>query len=384
MANRFFISGGVDNNWDTSGNWSATDGGAASGVKPTSADAVFFTSNSPNCTVNTAGVGASLNFTGYTNTITMTAGLTISGSVTLVAAMTIAGAAALAVDATATLTSNGKTWPTSLILRGATTTFTLADNWTVSGTLTLGSATNNVIVNGFQISVSANLTHGGSTGNITGTTLIILVGTGTVTGATGIGTYALSTTINTAGTITFLSGDTFRIAGGTWTRTAGTVVTTNHTLVVNGTVTFDLAGINWNIVNVTGAGSALTFSNPFNVLGLLSLGSTTQSISFTGSTINASGGIRHNGSTGIMSGTTVFTVKATSTLDGPSVTTGRIDNPVTIDAPGATVTISAAFRILLDQLKLTAVSSIITAAGTWTLGSSAGGPLIGPGRLVRT
>src|SRR3989344_3853628 len=111
MAARYFINGGVNSNWSTSGNWSATDGGAASGVKPTASDNVFFTANSPNCTVDTAGGGLPLNFTGYASTITMTAGLTISGSVTLVAAMTIAGSGTLIVNAAATLTSNGKTWP---------------------------------------------------------------------------------------------------------------------------------------------------------------------------------------------------------------------------------------------------------------------------------
>src|SRR3989344_1900035 len=140
MAARYFINGGVNSNWSTSGNWSATDGGAASGVKPASTDDVFFTANSPNCTADTAGVGLTLNFTGYASTITMTAGLTISGSVTLVAAMTIAGTSGLIVNGTSTLTSNTKVWPNALALQG-TSTHTLADNWNVDGLLSVGGGT---------------------------------------------------------------------------------------------------------------------------------------------------------------------------------------------------------------------------------------------------
>src|ERR1051326_2705128 len=139
---RYFVNGGVDNNWSTIGNWSLTSGGAGGQTVPTSSDDVHFDSKSPNCTVNTsARVCKTLDFTGYTNTIPMSNGITVSGSVTLVSAMTISGSSGLTVNATGTLTSNTKTWPNDLTLSGTSKTYTLGDSWTISGTLTLSGTT---------------------------------------------------------------------------------------------------------------------------------------------------------------------------------------------------------------------------------------------------
>ncbi len=126
MANRYFLNIGA--NWGDTANWSDTSGGTGGFSVPTNADDVFFDANSGNCTVNASNrVCKTLNFTGYTNTITMTFGITVSGSVTLVAAMTIAGASGLTINATGTFTSNGKTWPNALTF-SATNTLTLADD----------------------------------------------------------------------------------------------------------------------------------------------------------------------------------------------------------------------------------------------------------------
>ena len=204
MASRYWVTAGTSN-WSTSGagsGWSLTDGGAGGQVKPTASDDVFFTANSPVCTVDTAGVGLTLNFTGYASTITMTAGLTISGSVTLVSAMTIAGASGLAVNATATLTSNGKTWPNALTLTG-TSTMTLADDWNVDELLTIGASTLSTTINGGTIYAGAGYTVGGTTGNVTGTSRIVMDGTGTINmSAKTTGTHQLEILIDTTGTCT--------------------------------------------------------------------------------------------------------------------------------------------------------------------------------------
>ena len=374
MAARYFINGGVNSNWSTSGNWSATDGGAASGVKPTSSDDVFFTANSPNCTVDTAGVGLTLNFTGYASTITMTAGLTISGSVTLVAAMTIAGTGGLIVGATSTLTSNTKVWPNALTIGTNTMTYTLADNWDVDGLLSIGVSGTSTI-NGFQITASAGLTK--DIGSVSGTTTIVMDGTGTITHSTSAGALRNNLTINTAGTITFATTFAFLYDTGTFTYTAGTVVTTSSTLTVGVATTFACSGITWN--NVTFQGTiTCTFNENLNLTGLLTLANSTNSITLTGSTINAGGGVRFGGSSGTVSGTTVINVNSTSTLDAPSATTGGINNPITINAPGGTVTIAATFRILLNQLLYTA-GTVTTSTGTW----GAGGVSTTPSRKMR-
>jgi hypothetical protein len=109
MADRYFVNGGVDNNWGSTSNWSATSGGAGGSSIPTAGDAVFFDTNSPNCTVNASNrVALSLNFTGYSNTITMTFAITVSGNVTLSANMGISGTGALTINGSSTLTSNGR------------------------------------------------------------------------------------------------------------------------------------------------------------------------------------------------------------------------------------------------------------------------------------
>ena len=369
MAARYFINGGVNSNWSTSGNWSATDGGAASGVKPAATDDVFFTTNSPNCTVDTAGVGLTLNFTGYASTITMTAGLTISGSVTLVSAMTIAGASGLTVSTAATLTSNTKTWPNALTLSGSVT-YTLADNWNVDGSLNLGGGTS--VINGFQITASAGMSFAGN--NVSGTTNIIMDGTGTITHTFANGALKNNFTINTSGTITFDTTNPFRYETGTFTYTAGTVITTGSTLTVGNTgVTVTglaVAGITWNNVNLNiGNGLTLPMNENLNLTGLLTLASSTNSFTITGNTINAGGGVRFGGSSGIVSGTTIINVNGTGTLDGPSATSGGINNPITINAPGGTVTIATAgdtpFKILLDKFRYIA-GTVVTDRGTWT------------------
>ena len=181
-ADRYFVTNGSCNgNWTDTDCWSTTSGGAGGSSAATSADAVFFDANSPSCTADTsARTAGSLNFTGYTNTLTMNQQITVSGSVTLVAAMTIAGSSALLVSATATLTSNGKTWPNALTL-SATATYTLADNWTVGGLLSFGNTTTAApVVNSFKFIPLAGVRFLGTTGNATGTTELSLTVTQTL------------------------------------------------------------------------------------------------------------------------------------------------------------------------------------------------------------
>jgi len=81
---------------------------------------------------------------------------------------------------------------------------TLSDNWVVSGLLSLGNSTFTTTVNGSQITCNGGLTINGTTGDVIGTTVIILAGTGTFTNsAKTTGTLKLPITINTTGTITF-------------------------------------------------------------------------------------------------------------------------------------------------------------------------------------
>lgn len=166
--------------WNTPAHWSTSGiSGTDIGGVPINTDDAIFQLGSGNCVVDVAAVCETLNFTGYAGTITMTNGITVGagltgGSITLSSNMTIAGTGGLASNNTSTLTSNGKTWPNSLTLSGASKTFTLADAWTVGGTVILnGTTLETVILNGTLIAttltLSTNTTFSGSYGFNVGT-----------------------------------------------------------------------------------------------------------------------------------------------------------------------------------------------------------------------
>ena len=68
MALRYFVNGGLNNNWGQTGaqsNWSLTSGGAGGQTVPTAADDVIFDASSPNCNLDVAGTCLSFNATSY-------------------------------------------------------------------------------------------------------------------------------------------------------------------------------------------------------------------------------------------------------------------------------------------------------------------------------
>ena len=206
------------------------------GIAPSSTDTIDFTATSGQLTVNANFTIAGIDFTNYVNTLTMSAILFVKGNVTLVAGMTIAGASRLSVNATSTITSNGKTWPNAVDfnMTAGSQTVTVADDWNITGTVSF--LTNIATFNGNKISVGGSLTNNTNGG----TTLFELVGTGTWTSSG----FKNSLTINTAGTIT-VSG-TVSYSTGTLTYIAGTVVTTSSTLSIVTTSTLNTDGIIWN------------------------------------------------------------------------------------------------------------------------------------------
>ena len=252
MAANIF-DGSTDSNWGTAANWSLnavpneTDGNVAT-----------FDATSPNCTVNSFDRPCNgLNFTGYTNTITMSFNIAVHGSLTLGLDMGVAGSSYLQINAISTMTSNGKVWPNRLNF-STNATFTLADNWSIDGLLHI--ATDSPTINGFQITASAGLLCNAAAA-VLGTTNIILDGTGTVTLPTSTTGFRLNLTINTAGTITFAAA-TGIYNTGTLTYTAGTVVTTGSTLTCTLATIFACNGITWNNISFSGTKQVISFSMP--------------------------------------------------------------------------------------------------------------------------
>lgn len=362
MASRYFVTGsGGNSNWGQTGagsNWSLTDGGAGGQAVPTSSDDVFFTSNSPACTVDTSTRAAlTLNFTGYAQTITFNANINVSGSVTLGSGMSFAGSSTLVVIAAATLTANGKTCGVPLAI-STTGTVTLADAWTVSGLLSL---TSTGLINGFSLTAQAGQTTNGNT-SASSTTTLTLSGTGTVTWSA---THRLATTINTAGTITFATGS--QLLGCNLTYTAGTVVTTSVTLTCSTAVTLDTNGITWNAVTLSGS-VTMTLGSNMLATGLVTIGSGSGALVLNGFQLTCRGGLTY-GSSGIASGTTVYLIDETCTLQNSS--TGTLTNPLTINAPGKTVSVTSGFRCDLGKTTYTA-GTVVPSGGTqWASGGGA-------------
>lgn len=221
-ANRFFVNGGVDNNWGTTGNWSLTSGGAGGVSVPSPSDAVFLDANSPNCIVNTfTRNAASLTATGYTNTITFNAALTVSGAITLAPTMTLAGSSSLGVITGSTLTTNGKTINVPFTMQPGNATVTISGPATFSALLTFtGGSGATMIFNGDTMTATSSVTIANRI-FVSGTSTLILAGTGTFTRNNLESNFQNNIEVNTAGTITFagLPGRTL----GTLTITSGTI-----------------------------------------------------------------------------------------------------------------------------------------------------------------
>jgi hypothetical protein len=134
MADRYWVGGTA--NWDgTAGTkWAATSGGAGGESVPTSADDVFFDSNSSGtCTVASGNTGAkSVDCTGFSGGLTLSSSLTVYGDFTLSSGMTYSHSGiTLVLQGTGTVTTAGKLIGTTQI--GDTDdsiTVTLGDAWT--------------------------------------------------------------------------------------------------------------------------------------------------------------------------------------------------------------------------------------------------------------
>lgn len=241
MATKYFINGGVNNNYTDNTNWSTTSGGANDTTAPTISDDVRLDGASPNCVLNASGNALTFVCTGYTNTLSGSANLNVAGNVTFGAGMTITVTGTLTISASATITSNAVTWSGNMDFSTTTPTYTITGDLTITGTFSQTSGSN-ITFNGSDIicngSVSVHLT---ST-RITGTTDFIFAGTGTWSGGqsfacnvTITGTYTLSGTVSITGTCVFtcttgtltVTGSTFNVSNNT---TANVVINTNQTL----------------------------------------------------------------------------------------------------------------------------------------------------------
>jgi hypothetical protein len=356
MAARFFVNGGVDNNWSSISNWSLTSGGAGGQTVPTAADDVTFDASSPNCTINTsARVAKTLTCTAYVNTLTFSQQLTVSGSITLGAGMTFAGTAALLVNATGTITSNGKTINIPFTFSNATQTATLADAMVVTGLLTFAPGSfQTITINGFSVSAGGSVTHSGS-GITGGTTILILNGTGTFTGGS---VFRNPITINTAGTITLSGTILYSQSSSTFTYTAGTVISTGAILHVMAAATLDLGSLVLETLMLSGS-ATITLSSAITVTNLTLATGTSHVTTINGHSININGNLSvGSASNSVCNGTTNMVLAGTG-IWSTSTSTPTLRNNLTINTAG-TITISGTVYYNSGVLTYTAGTVVVT------------------------
>lgn len=332
MATRTWV-GTTDTNWGTSTNWLEL-------AVPTNADDVVITASPLNdITLNTSNrVCKSIDFTNFgTRTITFTNSLTVSGNVTLISTMVFAGSGTLVVNATSTMTSNGKTVGVPLQLN-ANATYTLADNWTVSGLVTIGGSSIAAVINGNTLNMGGGL-NASATNSISGTTNLVFSGTGTWTGSgasirNNLEFKAGAGTVTVSGTVYFGGGSN------TLLYTSGTVTTTGSTLTIASgltsvSTTFNCASITWN--NITSVvTNTWTLSADINLTGTLTLGATSTTITINGNNVNVGGSLTINNTSAGVTGTTNIKLNGTGTW---SMTGGTVSTNLEINTSG-TITIS--------------------------------------------
>lgn len=254
---------------NSGGNWNATATWTG-GVVPIAGDSIAFTGTSGNLTVNVASANLiGVNFTNYVGTITFNNTITTNGVLNLgTGGYTQAGASGIVLNGTATLTSGGVTWSRLLRVGGTTATYTLVDNWTVTGNITFEGNGNTTFTSN-TLNIRGNLTQT-TTGIYLGTTAFVFGNTGTWSN-TSTGAIRNNTTVNTAGTLT-ISGNVYYDTG-TFTYTAGTVTTTGSTLTIGANTTLNTNGITWNNIT-TSAASVITLGSNLTLTGNFTLAST--------------------------------------------------------------------------------------------------------------
>lgn len=145
---RYWVPGGTGN-WNSTTNWSTTDGGTSGASVPDATQDANFTASSGagTATVNASAACLNLNFTGFTGTFTGSSALAITGGLTLVVTMTLSYTGAITFNDTSgstnSITSAGQTFLSTITFNGAGGMWQLADTFvsTAAGGVVLTTGT---------------------------------------------------------------------------------------------------------------------------------------------------------------------------------------------------------------------------------------------------
>ncbi len=211
--------------WSTAGNWFlATNGGGGAGRVPLPQDSVVFDASSigaasTTITADMPRLGTNINFTGVTNTPTLSFASTtntIYGSLTFASGMNLSGNQTLVFSprSSINLTTAGKTLPVEITIDAPGGTVVLQDNFAINSTLRLKIDRGELNANNFNVSVGNVFSNNSNTRAITmgsGTWTLQSVGTTvwTIPTSTNLTFNAGSSTIkvtNTGNNITDFNG----------------------------------------------------------------------------------------------------------------------------------------------------------------------------------
>lgn len=381
MATRTISS--LGGNYNSTGTW-------VEGAVPTSADDVVATATSGQLTVNVASAAQSFNFTNYANTLTMNNTWTVSGTGTqsFVAGMTISGSSNISLTgAGATIVTNGKLIPNLSITGNKTLNDTVnVLNMTFAGASAL---TNN--------SINCSGTFSSGINSLTGTSTVLISGTGSLTA----GLIANPLTINTTGTVTGTNigiglgtnGTMSYISGtlsGVKVKAVGANVTINQTatgsfatidiLTVTNTQVFNIYGTvkaNFLNINLQGAG---TLQTQISGSGALSVGDAF----ITPYAINSVGIIQYRpNSLQLHSGAThSFTTISSFAYQNITSNTTSSGTASTISGTAGTtnIIVADAENSLLNNVNITNIN----ASGGQTLYVRGNGTLSGTTNIIKT
>jgi hypothetical protein len=245
VADRYWVGGTAA--WDgTAGTkWALTSGGAGGQSVPTSADDVFFDAASGAVTVTVSGTqnSRSLNFTGFTGTITGTGSLQVYGNLVLASGVTWSHTGNVLMTASSgswTVTTAGKTLGANTSFAIGTATWTLQDALTVTGSLTVNGGT--FTTNNFNVTALQLVSNNSNVRTINlGSSTVTFSTTGTAVNLqtnTNLTFNAGTSTIIVSGAGANLTGGSASAAGVTFYNVSFTS-TTASTYTINGINTFN-------------------------------------------------------------------------------------------------------------------------------------------------
>jgi hypothetical protein len=269
MAVNLFQAGG-GGNWGNTASWSL-------GTVPTASDGhvTTFDATSPDCTLGGGRTCNAIDFTGYTNTLTMgTSTLTVAGDVTWDSGLLITGSGALIVNTTSTITTlNGYVWPNEVNFTTSTSTKTFVNDFEILGPLIIGNGSHTLD----KTTNEKIILHGGliqSIGNILVASTIekIVIKGGTWSGSAG--TSYMRVPVELDGNVT-IGANIYLNNGATLTHISGSIDTTTNNSTVNiiSNVVIDTGPVIWQNFSQVLNNPTVTLNSTLRVINyVLSIG----------------------------------------------------------------------------------------------------------------